>query len=246
MLVNRILKLVVFLFAVSFVILQGLAYEVEAAATSAAMLVFLTILYAGWTENKAQYFLWFLLTFTLGHVLGYFSYYVFELREGELDYFYYGVNMLYILAYALLIVKIISGFNLKTIFLEFPIPIFILVVLDIFCVYIVSGTTENILEIYEYVLEFMYNVIIMALLSVGLINYMYRNDTKSMLFLIGSICIVFSEIIQLAYYYILFEDSALGFIYSFLLVMGFLFFYLQSQLDFTGPEPEYIDDHIEA
>ena len=83
--------------------------------------------------------------------------------------------------------------------------------------------------------------------SVALIDYMYRNDNKSMLFLLGSICIVFSEIIQLAYYYIL-EDKNLGFIYSFFLVVAFVFFYLQSQLKHTGPQPTYLDmdEQLEA
>ena len=81
----------------------------------------------------------------------------------------------------------------------------------------------------------------MTLLSVALINYMYRNDNKSMLLLLASIFTVFSEIIQLAYYYIL-EDTNLSFTYSFFMVGAFLFFYLQSQLEFTGPIPEYTDE----
>ncbi len=245
MLVNRILKVVLLLLGGSFVVLEGFAFEVEAAAVSAATLILLTVLYCKSTENKTTYFFCFLVTFTLAHVLSYVSYYLVDMREGGTDYVYYIANLLYILAYVFLIVKIIIDLELKKVFSELSIPIFVLIVLDIFCVYIVSGTTENVLEVYEYALEFLYNAVVMTLLSVGLINYMYRNDNKSMLFLIGSICIVFSEIIQLAYYYILPEDI-LGFIYSFFLVMGFLFFYLQSQLEFTGPEPEYSDEQIEA
>jgi hypothetical protein len=245
MLVNRILKVVLLLLGGSFVILEGLAFEVYAAAVSAAMLLLLTVLYCKWTENKTKYFFWFLVTFTLAHLLSYVSYYDVEIREMQIDYFYYILNLLYILAYVFLVIKMIRGLQLKKVFQELSIPIFVLIVLDIFCVYILSDTTEDILGIYEYALELLYNSVVMVLLSLGLINYMYRNDNKSMLFLIGSICIVFSEIIQLAYYYILDEDI-LGFIYSFFLVMAFLFFYLQSQLEFTGPEPEYSDEQIEA
>jgi hypothetical protein len=245
MLVNRILKVVLLLLGVVFVILQGLAFEVEGAAVSSAMLVLLTVLYCRWTENKTKYFFWFIVTFTFAHVLSYASYYVIELREGHTDYVYYGANLLYILAYVFLIIGILRGLELKKIFSELSIPIFILIILDIFCVYIVSGTTENVLEIYEYSLEYLYNAVVMMLLSVGLINYMYRNDNKSMLFLIGSICIVFSEIIQLAYFYII-KSNDLGFIYSLFLVLAFVFFYLQSQLEFTGPEPEYTDEQLEV
>jgi hypothetical protein len=243
MLVNRILKALLLLLGVTFVILQGLAFEVEGAAVSSAMLILLTLLYCKWTENKTKHFFWFIVTFTLAHVLSYASYYVIDFREDQIDYFYFGANFLYILAYLFLIIGILRGLDLKKVFSELSIPIFVLIILDIFCVYIVSGTTENVLEIYEYSLEFFYNTVVMTMLSVGLINYMYRNDNKSMLFLIGSICIVFSEIIQLAYFYIL-SHNDLGFIYSLFLVLAFVFLYLQSQLEFTGPEPEYTDAQV--
>ena len=244
MLVNKILKVVLLLLGGIFIVFQGFAFEIEGAAVSSLALVLLTILYCKWTENKSIYFFWFLVTFTFAHLLSYSAYYGPLIEEGSIDYFYYSANILYITAYIFLIIKILIGLDLKIVFSELAIPVFILIILDIFCVYIVSATTENVLSIYEYSLELAYNAVIMVLLSVALINYMYRNDNKSMLFLLGSICIVFSEIIQLAYFYIL-NNNDLGFIYSFLLVIAFVFLYLQSQLDFTGPEPEYIDEQIE-
>jgi len=245
MLVNKILKVVLLLLGVVYIVLQGFALEGEGAAVSALILVLLTVLYCKWTEKKTIYFFWFLVIFALAQLLSYWAYYRSELEIDQIDYIYYIANMLYIISYLFLIIKILSQLDFKTVFLELPIPIFILIVLDIFCVSIVSGTTENVLSIYEYSLEFAYNAVIMVLLSVALINYMYRNDNKSMLFLLGSICIVFSEIIQLAYYYIL-PDHNLSFIYSFFYVVAFLFLYLQSQLDFTGPEPAYTDDPLEV
>ena len=155
-----------------------------------------------------------MVSFTLAQVLGYLSYYSTELEFEQIDYYYYIANVLYMISYLFLIVKILVQLNIKTVFLELPIPILVLIVLDIFCVSIVSDTTANVLSIYEYSLENAYNAVIMGLLSVALINYMYRNDNKSMLFLLGSICIVFSDIIQLSYYYIL-DDNNFNFIYSF-------------------------------
>lgn len=246
MLVNKILKVVLLLLGVVYIALQGFALEGEGAAVSALLLVLLTVLYCRWTEKKTIYFFWFLVIFTLAQLLSYWAYYRAELEIEQIDYIYYIANMLYIISYLFLIVKILTKLDFKAVFSELSIPVFILIVLDIFCVSIVSGTTENVLSLYEYSLEFAYNGVIMVLLSVALINYMYRNDNKSMLFLLGSICIVFSEIIQLAYYYILIDDNNLGFIYSFFYVVAFLFLYLQSQLDFTGPEPAYSDDPLEV
>ena len=240
MLANKIIKVGLLLLGGVFIVLQGFAFELEGAAISAVMLILLTVLYCGWTEHKSKLFFWFLITFTLGHVLSYSGYYGPIIYEEDTDYFYYGANILFIIAYILLIAKIAASIKLKQVFKELTVPIIILFLLDVFCVVLVSDTTKGALSIYQYTLEFIYNAVIMALLSVALIDYMYRNDNKSMLFLLGSICIVFSEIIQLAYYYIL-EDNSLGFIYSFFLVVAFLFFYLQSQLKFTGPTPTYVD-----
>ncbi|MHA7844152.1 MAG: hypothetical protein ACX93I_12590 [Winogradskyella sp.] len=247
MLVNKVLKVLLLLLGGVFIILQGLAYEAMGAAVSAAMLVLLTILYCGWTEDKSKYFFGFLVISAIGYLLSCVGWYAPLLEEGEIDYYYYSSNILFIIAYLLLIVKVLSSINISKAFRELSIPVIILLLLDVFCVVIVTDATGNSLTTYEYILEFVYNSVIMALLSVALIDYMYRNDNKSMLFLLGSICVVFSEIIQLAYYYIL-NDKNLGFIYSFFLVVAFIFFYLQSQINHTGPQPSYLDieDKLEA
>ncbi|WP_296313893.1 hypothetical protein [Winogradskyella sp. UBA3174] len=244
MLLNKILKVVLLLLGGIFITLRGFDFEVEGAAVSALMLVLLTIVYCKWTENKVKYFFWFLVTFTLGHVLSYSTWFLPEIQEGQIDYYYYVANILFIISYLFLITRMVSELKFKDIFSELAIPIIVLVVLDVFCVILVTDTVEKAFSIYEYALEFTYNAVIMALLSVALINYMYRNDNKSMLMLLGSICIVFSEIIQLAYYYIL-DDSNLVFIFSFFLVVAFVLFYLQSQLTFTGPEPAFTDEQLE-
>jgi len=245
MLVNKILKVVLLLLAGAYIVLQGFAVEVKGAALSAISLGLLTFLYYKWTKDKSEYFFLFLVVFTLADILGLAAYYRVPILSGNIDYLYYTANILYMLSYIFLIVKILKGFNFRKVFYELSIPIIILVVLDVFCVTLVTATAEKEFTYYQYILEFTYNTVIMVLLSVALINYMYRNDKKSMLFLLGSIFIVFSEIIQLAYYYVL-EDNNLSLIYSIFLVVAFLFFYLQSQTAFTGPIPEYKDDELEA
>ncbi|NNE31368.1 MAG: hypothetical protein HKN40_03260 [Winogradskyella sp.] len=241
MLVNNIFKVVLLLLSAAFIALEGLEYQLEAAAVSSFILILLTVFYSRWTEKKSIYFIGFLVTFTIAHALSYMSWYTPVVGSGQTDYIYYLVNILYILAYVFLITRCLIELSFKEIFTQLPVPIVILVILDVFCVILVTDTAQNALNFYEYTLEFFYNTVIMTLLSVAVINYLYRNDNKSMLLLIGSICIVFSEVIQLAYYYIL-QDNNLGLIYSFFLVIAFLFFYLQSQLVFTGPEPAFTDE----
>ena len=245
MLVNKIIKIVLLLLGGIYIILQGFALEYEGAAVSAIMLVLLTYLYFGWTKHKSNFFFWFLITFTVSQVLSFFAWYGPEVTYGEIDYYYYIANTLYVIAYLILIIKTFLSLDLKAVFSQLTVPIIILVVLDVFCVSIINETTQHALTNYENILEYTYNAVIMTLLSFALINYMYRNNNKSMLFLIGSIFIVFSEIIQLAYYYIL-PDNNLGFVYSFFLVVAFIFFYKQSQLEVSEPVPAYSDEQLKA
>lgn len=245
MLTNKILKVVLLLLGGCFILLQGLELEVEGRVLSTVMILSLIVLYNRTVEDKNKHFFYFLVAFAMAEVISLFAYYGPIIGANEMDYYYYAGNFLYMISYVFLIIKIVKDLDLRTILTQFFIPVFILVVLDIFCVSIITATTETTLSFSEYTLEYIYNSIIMFLLSASLINYMYRNDNKSMLFLIGSICIVFSEIIQLAYYYIL-KVSDLGFIYSFFLVIAFLFFYLQSQLKFQDPVEAYTVEQLEV
>ena len=245
MFLNRFLKVVLLLLGGLYIVLQGFAFEDKGAGVSALTLILLTVLYCRWTKNKSKLFFWFLLTFTSAQILACLSHYMPAIEEGKIDYYYYGANALYILSYLLLITRVALQLNFKVVLSQLAIPVVILLILDVFCVSLVTATTESVLSIPQYTLEYTYNAVIMALLSIALIDYMYRNDNKSMLFLIGSICIVFSEIIQLAYFYIL-PDNNLGFVYSFFLVVAFIFFYVQSQMEYTGPEQPFFDEHLEA
>lgn len=245
MITDKILKLVLLLLAGCYVLSQGFAFEQEGEALGTLMLFLLTVLYCRTTENRINYFFHFLVTFTMAHLISLASYYGPMIGATEMDYYYYSANILYMLAYIFLIIKVLNKLDIQMLFRQFTIPILILVILDIFCVSIITATTETKLTFSEYTLEYAYNAVIMILLSVVLINYMYRNDNKSMLLLIGSIFAVFSEIIQLAYYYIL-ASNDLGFVFSFFHVIGFIFFYMQSQLEFTGPIEAYADEQLKA
>lgn len=245
MIANKVLKIGLLFLGIMYIVLESFALEIEGEAVGAITLILLTYLYFKWTEYKNSLFLLFLIGFSLAHVFGFFAYYSSQTAGGEIESLYYISNIIYILSYVFLIIRLLLSLDLKTVFLQLPIPILVLVILDIFCVSIVTSTTETVLSLNQYVLEYTYNAIIMMLLSVALINYMYRNDNKSMLLLIGSICIVFSEIIQLAYYYII-ENTDLSFIHSLFLVVAFLLFYIQSQLAFTGPDPIYPDEQLEV
>jgi hypothetical protein len=168
--------------------------------------------------------------FTIGDIFNLitWSYSVYIDSAYELPFYFIG-NIIYIIAYTFLILRMIASLNFVKAIKKFPLQVLILIILGVFCVYFVSDTTKRELETSQYLLEFAYNAIIMFLMCLALINYMYHDDKKSINLLIGSIFIVFSEVIQLAYFYVA-EFRILNVLCSLFLVMAFIFFYLQSLL----------------
>ena len=178
--------------------------------------------------NKRSPFFWFLLLYAVGEFISLFYYY-YPSSENIDNVLYYSCNSLYILAYLFLTYEVIKHIELSNIISRFAIHLLILVALDIYCVILVtevaiaSGQLET---VSDYVLEFIYNVVIMALLTITLINYLHRDTKKAMNLLLGALCIVFSEVMQVAYYYVA-EIDALLIGYNVLLILAFYFFYIQ-------------------
>ncbi len=214
--------------SVVFLGLQLFKYEYYASGIRALLLVLLSILYCSRVENKRKFFFLFLITFTVADVFNFLSWQI-SSDNFMVDYSYYIINAMYIISYTFLIIQILKTLDIKEVIAKLPVHIIILLVLDISCVIVVTNTTKSELQFGEYLLEFVYNAVIMALLSVALINYIYKDDKKSMNFLVGSIFIVFSEVIQLAYFYVS-EVNVLNVLCSIFLVLAFVFFYLQAKI----------------
>ncbi|WP_353778539.1 hypothetical protein [Winogradskyella sp. 3972H.M.0a.05] len=244
MIINKVIKTFLVALSVLFIFFQITEFEYYADISRTALFVLLTILFLKEKDCNCRFFLFFLVAFTLAQVIGLLSWYIVIDYETTVDYFYYLSNGLYILSYVSLILQVISSMNVREVMSRFFIHIFILIVLDIFCVSIVTGTTQGVLNYTEYTIEFIYNTVIMVLLSVALINFMYRDDKKAMNMLVASIFIVFSEIIQLAYFYIA-EYKELNVICSVFLVLAFVFFYLQARLQHEE-QIDFFEEHLKA
>ncbi|MEY8848720.1 hypothetical protein AB9K26_07885 [Psychroserpens sp. XS_ASV72] len=226
--VGKFLGALVLALSLFFLGLQFKGLEVDAAGVRALTVTLLTILYLLSVKKRHPLFLAFLIVFTISEILNYATW-NFTL-ETDVDYFYYIGNGLYITAYLFLIARIILPLEMTKAISRFPIQTALLTILGLFFVYYVSDTTRNELLYPEYYLELLYNSVIMFLMAVALLNYMYRDDKKSMNLLIGTICIVFSEVIQLAYFYIS-DMNLLNVLCSMFLVFAFLFLFIQSKLE---------------
>lgn len=192
------------------------------------ILPMVTVLYCTSGNCRRNYFFYFLLFYAISEFLAVFYYYGNWTRQLE-DIFYYACNSLYIMAYIALTMEVLKTMDLSTILKRFSVHIVILIILDIYCVVLVtdvavkSGALEYTVDKF---LEAIYNIVIMALLTITLVNYLHRDTKKAMNLLLGSLCIVFSEVIQVAYYYVS-EMIILGIAYNILLVLAFVFFYMQ-------------------
>ncbi|TDU40562.1 hypothetical protein BXY82_2614 [Gelidibacter sediminis] len=231
MIIKRILSSVLIALSLLFVAFQIMQLEVGAAGLRVSLLILLNVLYYYYVNYKRPLFLSFLVTFCVAEIINFVSLLFPEMRAVQIDYLYYTVNSLYILSYVFLILLMLRTMDFFEIIKKFPFHIFIMIVLDVFFVVIVTDTALHRLSYAQYFMEFLYNAVVMILLTVALINYLHKDDLKSINLLIGSIFIVFSEVIQLAYFYIT-DINILNVCCSLFLVIAFWFFYQQSRLGY--------------
>jgi len=231
----KILERLLISLSVVYIGLQFMQLEFQAAAVRTASMILLTTLYVKKIEKKQNLFYGFLILFTLGDIFDLMSWgYSVYINPQFQKPFYFVGNFIYISAYVALISRIILDMNLLKAIKKFPLQTLLLIILSVFCVYSVSEATQNELTIAEYIMEVVYNTVIIFLMCLALINYMYFDDKKSILLLIGSIFVVFYEVIQLAYYYVA-DYRTLNLFCSLFFVMAFTFFYLQSFLKYNPP-----------
>lgn len=226
---RRILKGTLIVVCLLFLGFQVYNLEIQAAAMRLILVLLLTILYCVGVQEKRLFFFLFLVCFTLAEIVNVISWIVKLDSDATLEYYYYGGNILYILSYVFLILRILNDTNIHQTLSKFWVHLVILVILDIFCVIIVSGTTEKLLSRQQNFLEVTYNIVIMVLLTVAMINYISKNTQKSMNLLLGAIFIFFSEVLQLTYFYIS-DMKVLNVLCSLFLVLAFLFLYLQARI----------------
>lgn len=230
---TNVLGVVIILLSALFLGFQYFSFSLLASGARALAMSFLTLMYFLKVKDKNIFFIVFLILYSIGDMIE-FAAYIGNENQYILfgDYSYIVGMLIYMGAYLSLILRIFSSLNLKEIFIKFWSYLIVLTALSVFCIYFISETIESSQDVLHYVIESSYNIIILLLMSSAFINYMYQDDKKSMNILIGSICILFSEILQLAYFYIV-DYIFLNLIYSIFFVLAFVFFYLQSLLNYT-------------
>lgn len=179
----------------------------------------ITLLYFTNFQKRSAFFVAFLVLYSISELI------IFPVFSSELYYFV--GNYLYIFAYIFLIYEIVKSMDLKYVLRHYALHLMVLLGFSVYVVYVlmdVASGAEKLL-IMETITEFVYNLVILFLLSVSLINSLYRDSKRALLILFGSICIVFSEVIQIGYFYIA-ERNLLGFLATVFLTSAFVFYYV--------------------
>jgi len=220
--------------AIIFIGLQAFEMQGIADYVRPAILPLLTITYFLVKKESSSHFFYFLLFYSIGEILSLFSYFAIDsyFIDGLL---YYVGNTLFITAYVFLILEILKSMNIRKTFNRYTTYILILAALDIYSIILVTEIaikSDALNGVFDYLTEIVYNTVIMLLLTITLINYISSHTKKAMNLLLGALCIVFSEVIQVAYFYVSAQNT-LSVIYSTLLVLAFTFFYIQSTLSYA-------------
>ncbi|MFG6687574.1 hypothetical protein ACGK9U_13400 [Mariniflexile sp. HNIBRBA6329] len=221
-------KVLVILALLLFVLSVSFQYRDEGAIATdlkSAILPIVTLFYFITVKKKSLFFTVFLLLFSFSELMVFIRPYV----SYNLDYFL--GNSLYILAYSFLIIEISKSISLYHVLRNYKIHLLVLTILNIYIIHVLQTIVDPFVEkSNEYYVELIYNIVMLLLLSVALVNYFYKDNVKALYLFIGALCIVFAEVIWVAYTYIS-ERHLLQMVSTSLYVLAYYFFYKQSKIE---------------
>jgi hypothetical protein len=222
---SKVLVILALLLYVLSVIFQFSDEDVIANALKSIILPVVTLLYFVTVKKKSLFFTLFLVLFSISDLMIFLTPYT----SHNIDYFL--GNILYILAYAFLLVEVSKSISLVYVLRNFKIHLLVLTILNVYLIYVLQVIVDPFVanKSNEYYVELIYNIVMLLLLSVSLVNYFYRDNVKSLSMFLGALCIVFGEVIWVAYTYIT-ERHLLNAISTSLYVLAFYFFYKQSKI----------------
>ena len=218
---KQFLKTVVVLLSVLFLVSEILEFDQMVAEYSRAL--FFPAVFLFYIVKKQRMSLFFG-AFLFFYALAETTYFYENLTTSA---YYIGV-ISYIISYSSLFVFIVSKMKIRIVLERFK---FHLLVLFFFSVYLIV-TLDGMLKfdysdmlLIDYLLESTYNALVVLVLVASFLNYLYHDTKKALILFIACVFIVFSELVQLAYYFIA-KQYELNIIYSALLMIGFAFIFL--------------------
>ncbi|TWO30884.1 hypothetical protein E1J38_014335 [Seonamhaeicola sediminis] len=223
---SKVLVSLVLAIYMLFAIFGFVGKEAIAFTLDSLILPLIAFSYYTFFKEKRVYFALFLTCYAASDLIGLIVNYIPFTEASKLIFTldYYIGNALYVAAYVFLFIGICKNLNVLHILKNFIIHIIVLIALNVWLIYVLQNIVENQNDLFgSYYLELIYNVIMLLLLSGALLNYFYRDNQKSLYLFLGALCIVFSEVIDVAYLYIS-QRALLNFLSTSLVLLAFYFF----------------------
>jgi hypothetical protein len=140
----KLLSGIIIALTISFIGFQIFQLDLIGGIVRGLILPLLIVLYCISGKSKSNYFFYFLISYALAEFTGVFSYFAYFSTFIN-DVLYYVGNLSYITAYIFLILEVFKSINVKSVIKRFPVHLIILLVLDIYSVYLVSE--KNVLNV---------------------------------------------------------------------------------------------------
>lgn len=245
---SKFLASLVIIIYILFSVFGFMGKAIVAFALDALIVPIIAVVYFLFYNKRTRYFSLFLIVYALSDLLGLITNLT-PYSESSSLFFkidYYVGNTMYVLAYVFLIIEICKSLNFLHVLKNYTIHIIVLAMLNIYLVYVLQVIVDPEKELLkvDFYLELIYNIVMLLLLSVSLLNYFYRDNKKALFMFLGALCLVFSEVIDVAYIYIT-QRSLLNFIATTLVLIAFYF--LCKQISLSNDKEEELDDiYIES
>ncbi|MDN3665438.1 hypothetical protein ACFFU1_15800 [Algibacter miyuki] len=190
----------------------------------------ITVRYLLYVKSRERFFLLFMVLYSLSDLVRFAGHFI-HFNRGSMFFQtrYYLGNILSISAYAMLLVMLLKSLSIKYVLRHCRIHLLVLSALNVYLIYVLQAIQEpGIIYNIDYYFECLYNVMMLLLLSVSLLNYFYRDNEKSLFLFCGVLCIVFAEVILVANIFIS-KSNLLSFLVTTLILGAFYFFYEQTK-----------------
>ena len=208
----------------AFVVSQFSNHHHLATIFDALLLPLISIAYFIGDYKKNVLFTVFLLAYSIADLM------VLFVDQIPYELYYYVGNGLYIIAYLALSIKILKSLSFLEIIKNYKLHVIVLTALNIYIAYVLQVIVNPYVSMgNEYFVEIIYNISMLLLLSVSLLRYFYKDDKKSLYMFLGSLAIVFSEVIGVAYMYVA-QQNLLNFLTTTLTVLALYFYCKQTKL----------------
>ncbi len=169
MIISKVLIGFISLVYILFVGFEFFEYSSVATQISVLIIPLITLLYFISVKKKTLFFSLFLICYSIPELM------LFVKDAMVYQTYYYICNTLCVAAYVFLLIEIYRSINFKEVIKRFKVQVIVLAILSSYMGYVLFKIISPSLSLsVEYILEISYNILILLVLSVSLLNYFYK------------------------------------------------------------------------